>query len=292
MKLLNKKLIGLLSIIFFLSGYDGFSQAPEKGNVSIALNYFINNNKIPYLKVVVKTKVNGRFQTVGGISLNLFLDKDTTGTSIGKVVTNNKGEANAIIPPSLKNQWGKLVKHTFVATFEGNKKYEPAKGDLTVNKAKILIDTASGRKITATVFEMKDTAWLPVKGVELKIAIRRMGGDLLVNETPTFTTDSTGQASADFKRDSIFGDSKGNIVLVAKIEDNDQYGNLSIEKTVPWGSKFVPTNTFNERTLFATRNKAPVWLLFITYAIAISVWGILIYLVFNVFKIKKIGEQV
>jgi hypothetical protein len=292
MKSLNKILIGSLSIILVLSSYNGFSQAAEKGDLNFAVNYFITNNKVPQLMVKVNTKINGKFLNVGGINLKLFLDKDSTGTFIGNVITNEKGEATAYIPTSVKAEWATSSKHTFLATFDGNKKYAPARGDLTVAKAKILIDATSDKTVTASVFEMKDTTWTPVKGVDVVLAIRRMDADLTIDEKPTFTTDSTGKASGDFKRDSIPGDARGNITLVAKIVDNDQYGNLSIEKTVPWGNKFVPVNTFNERTLFATRNKAPVWILFIAYSIAVSVWGVLIMLVFNLFRIKKLGRDV
>jgi len=292
MKSLNKILIGSLSIILVLSSYNGFSQAAEKGDLNVAVNYFITNNKVPQLMVKVNTKINGKFLNVGGINLKLFLDKDSTGTFIGNVITNEKGEATAYIPTSVKAEWATSSKHTFLATFDGNKKYAPARGDLTVAKAKILIDATSDKTVTASVFEMKDTTWTPVKGVDVVLAIRRMDADLTIDEKPTFTTDSTGKASGDFKRDSIPGDARGNITLVAKIVDNDQYGNLSIEKTVPWGNKFVPVNTFNERTLFATRNKAPVWILFIAYSIAVSVWGVLIMLVFNLFRIKKLGRDV
>ncbi len=291
MRLLIKNCIASLSIIFILSSYNALSQDAQKGDLNISLSYFISNNKIPYVLAKVKTKIDGKFQMVSGINLNLFLDKDSAGTLIAKVVTNGKGEATAIIPPSLKNEWSSSIKHTFLATFAGDKKYESSKADLTVGKAKILIDTTSDRKITATVFEMKDTSWTPVKGVELKIAIRRLDADLSVNETATFTTDSLGQTSADFKRDSIPGDAKGNITLVAKIEDNDQYGNLSIEQSVPWGAKFVGENNFNKRTLFATRDKSPIWLLLMAYSIVITVWGILFSLVDTIFKIKKLGEQ-
>jgi hypothetical protein len=289
MKLLNKILVGSLSISFVLSSYVGFSQSAPKGNLSISINYFISNNKIPSLLVKVKTKVNGRFQNVGGIGIKLFLDKDSTGTFIGEVATNEKGEASIYIPPSVKTEWGTTLKHTFLATFVGNKKYEPANADLTVAKAKILIDT-SDKTVTATVFEMKDNAWVPVKGVDVVLAVRRLDSDLPINETPAFVTDSTGKASGDFKRANIPGDTKGNITLVAKIVDNDQYGNLSIEKTVPWGAKFIPVNTFDKRTLFATRGKAPVWLILISTSIIIAVWGILIMLVFNLFKIKNLGK--
>ena len=289
---MNKIFTGLLAFILAISAYNGFSQAAEKGDLNITINYFIVNNKLPYLMVKVKSKVNGKFQNVAGIGLKLFLDKDSTGTFIGNAVTNEKGEAIAYIPPSVKKEWATSVKHTFLATFDGNKQYDAAKADLTVAKAKILIDVSSDKTVTASVFEMKDTAWTPVKGVDVVLAMKRMDADLTINETPTFTTDSTGKASGDFKRDSIPGGATGNITLVAKIVDNDTYGNLVIEKTVPWGAKFIPVNTFDRRTLFATRNKAPIWLLFIAYGIAISVWGVLIVLVFNLFRIKKLGEAV
>ncbi len=292
MKPSNKKLAGLLSLIFLLSCYATFSQEAPKNDVSIAINYFIDNNQVPHLLVKTKSKVDGRFKPVGDINIKLFLEKDTAGALIANMTTNGKGEATALIPPSLKDRWKASVKHSFLAVFEGNKKYEPAKADLAMSRAKILLDTSADKKITATVWEMKDASWKPVKGVELKIAIRRLDADLSVNEKPSFTTDSLGQASADFKRDSIPGDAKGNIILVAKVEDNDQYGNLSIEQTVPWGTTYLHENTFNRRTLFATRNKTPLWLLLMAYSIVITVWGILVFLVIGLFRIRKLGQEI
>ncbi|HTI59098.1 hypothetical protein [Mucilaginibacter sp.] len=292
MKPLNKIVAALLSIALLVTGYDGFSQGAQKGDLSVNISYFNINNQIPYVSVNVKSKINGRFQPIGGIPLKLFLDKDTAGTFIGQVVTNEKGAAWANIPSSVKKEWNSSVSHTFLATFDGNKQYEPAKADVTVGRAIVTIKVTDDKNITATVLEMKGESWVPVKGVDLKVAVRRLGGDLPVNETPTFTTDSTGQASADFKRDSIPGDAKGNITLVVKMEDNDQFGNVSAEKVVPWGSKFVYKSTFNERTLFATRDKAPIWLQLIAYSIIVTVWGILIYLVFNILKIRKLGKSI
>jgi hypothetical protein len=290
MKKLNQPFIILLSVLLLLSGYSGFAQGTPKGDVSLAVNYFIVNNQVPYLLVRAKSKIDGKFQPVAGITVKLFLDKDSTGTFIGKVTTNEKGEASTTIPATVKTEWGATSKHTFLATFDGNKKFESAKGDLTMSRAKILIDVSSDKKVTASVFELKDAAWIPVKAVDVKIGVKRQGADLPVNEKPTFTTDSTGTVAADFKRDSIPGDAKGNIILVARIDDNDTYGNLVIEKTVPWGTKFVPVSNFNERSLFGTRDKTPIWLLVMAYSILIVVWGILISLVRSIFKIKKLGE--
>jgi hypothetical protein len=292
MKLLNKILLGSLSIIFLFSSYDGFSQEADKGSLSIAVSYFNVNNQVPYVSVKVKTKIDGKFQNVAGIPLKLSLNKDSLGTLIGTVLTNERGEAIALIPPSLKKEWNKSAKHNFLAFFAGNTKYDSTSSAITVVKAKLVIDTASGRSVVATVMEMKDTTWTPVKGVDVVLAVKRMGGDLNINDTPTFSTDSTGKAAGDFKRDSIPGDLQGNITLVAKVLDNDTYGNLSIEKQVHWGSKFVSNaNDFNARSLFATRGKAPVWLIVVASAIIIAVWTVLIMLVQNILKIRKLGQE-
>jgi hypothetical protein len=80
--------------------------------------------------------------------------------------------------------------------------------------------------------------------------------------------------------------------LLASVEDNDQLGNLKTEKIVPWGAATNPVNTFNERSLFATRDKTPVWLLLMAFGIIGIVWGTLIYLIIQIFKIRKLGNQV
>jgi hypothetical protein len=292
MKALKINIPILLTTCLFVLAVNAFAQDSTKNTLNISLSYFNENNKVPYLVAKVKSKIDGKFRNIENIPLSIFLDADTPANLIAKVVSNENGTASAFIPPSLQAQWGHTAKHDFIVRFDGNKTYDLAKTDLSITPAKIIIDTTSDKKITATVLELQDTSWVPVKGVDVGIAVRRMDAFLNVNETATFSTDSTGQVSADFKRDNIPGDLKGNIELVAKVDDNDKYGNLIVEKAVPWGAKFTSLdNNFDKRTLFATRNKAPYWLLVIAYSIAISVWGTLLLLIVNLFKIRKLGLQ-
>ena len=138
--------------------------------------------------------------------------------------------------------------------------------------------------------EKKGDEWIAVGKIEMKLSIKRLLGNLTVGEAETFTSDSTGTASAAFIKDSMPGDAKGNIILVARVEDNDSYGNLVVEKPVPWGKVAKAETNFWHRTLWSTGNRAPVWLLVIAFAIIIGVWGTLIYLVRQVLKIKKMGK--
>lgn len=262
--------------------------------LNIYLRYFMYNNKIPYVLVNTKTKIDGKFQPVKNVGLNVYLDSVAPSNLISKVNTNNKGETQAVIPGSLKPLWDAAATHKFLAVSVANKEFPEATGDLEIAKAKIVVDTVivdSVRTITAKVFELNKTEWMPVKDVEMKIGVRRLGGVLPVGKEATYTTDSTGGITAEFKRDTLPAE-KGILTLVVNVEDNDKYGNLIIEQKLPWGVKIQQANDWNKRSLWSTRFRTPIWLLFMAYSIMAAVWGVLFYLVIQIIKIRKIGREV
>ncbi len=139
--------------------------------------------------------------------------------------------------------------------------------------------------------KLENNEWVPAKDVDLKIGIKRLGGDLSIGDEETYTTDSLGRVAGEFKRDSLPGDDKNNLTLIARIEDNDNFGSLSVEKTVPWGVYIKPENNFGQRTLWAARGKAPVWLMLMAYSIIASVWGVILYLILQIIKISRLGKK-
>jgi hypothetical protein len=277
-------------VLFSLISIASVAQTAAKNDLLLSLGYFNNNNQTQYLSAKAKTKIDGKFQMVAGINLSFYITNDSSSANLlGKAVTDGKGNAYLLIPPAAQTEWKKSAKQSFVAVSAASKLYDESKATAQIAKAKLKIDTAADKKINVTALELKDTAWVPVKGVELKVAVKRMGGDLNVSETQTYTTDSTGTISAEYKRDSLAGDAKGNLVLIAKVEDNDTYGNLSVEQTVPWGNKTEYISAFDKRTLFARRGHSPIWLELMAYSIIVAVWGVLIYLIGQMRKIKALG---
>jgi hypothetical protein len=83
----------------------------------------------------------------------------------------------------------------------------------------------------------------------------------------------------------------GKLVLVASVIDNDTYVNLTAEIEVPWGAKSVYTTNFNHRSLFARRGSSPIWLEALAYTIVVAVWAVIIFLVFQIKKIKNLGVE-
>ncbi|MEI6507163.1 MAG: hypothetical protein WCO54_01685 [Bacteroidota bacterium] len=285
-----KKLNNIALIILFTVAASFSASAQNK--LKVSFRYFMFNNKIPYLTIQTKTKVDGKLLAVSGVAMNVYMDEESPKNIIAKVTTNLTGDAVAVIPKELKQLWDSSPKHKFIAVSAATKENEESNSEMEITKAKILIDTLRDgdvKNIAVTVLELKDNNWVAVKDVEAKAGVCRHASVLTVGKEQTYTTDSTGKFLAEFKREALPGDENGNIKIVAKVEDNDAYGNLIIEKTVPWGIKIDKPNDFEKRSLFSTRFRTPVWLLFMAYTVIGIVWGVLIYLIVVIVKVMKIG---
>ncbi len=292
----NIHLTALLFILFTVPFIALAQKESVKNNVVLNLGYYMSNNRVMYLMANAKTKVEGKFKPANGITMRLFLGNDSSQNLIGKVITDQHGLAKAIIPPALKNKWNGSFKHSFLAISEANKQYESATAEASITKSKIYIDTVSDgvtRSVMAKVSSFDGIKWMPAAGVEMKIGISRAGGGILsVGEKETYTTDSTGTVTAEFNKKGLPGDEHGLFMIVAKVDENEFYGNLLVEKLVPWGVVVKPDNSFfDQRTLWSTRFKTPFWLLFMAYSIVIGVWGTIVYLIMQIIKIKKLGME-
>lgn len=287
---LNKYYILFLSVFFLLQHDVCVAQDDTAAAQPIVkLHYFNNNNSVQYLILESLLKKNKKFTPQQNKTYSLFIDSSSEKNLVAKMTTDESGKAKAFIPPSLKAIWDGAAQHTFIVK-AGE---EEVISDYIITKAKIKIDTASTdgvRSITASVMKYENNEWVPAADVEMKLGIQRLGSILSAGDEATYTTDSTGMVTVELKKDSMPGDLKGNYVLAAKVEDNDQFGNLEVEKTVPWGTVVKADNSFfSLRTLWTTRFRTPYWLLFMAYGIVIAVWGTMIYLIMQIVKIKKLG---
>jgi len=292
------KYLKLISILLFLFGTSIGTTIAQDSVVSkpiLNVRYFLPENKVPYIDVTTKMKVGRKFEPVKNIPVNVYFNEATEKNLLGKVITDKDGEGRVALSPSFKGVWDSLNEFKFVAISDSITGWEALSSDVTIKKAILVIDTTTVDGLRTVIGQLKERSgneWVPVKDIEMKLRIKRMLGNLSVGDAETYTADTTGTASAEFKRDSMPGDQKGNLTLVARVEDNDTYGNLVVEKIVPWGVAVKPdTGFFEQRTLWSTRFKAPLWLLFIAYSIGMGIWIVIIYLIWQLIKIKKMGKE-
>jgi hypothetical protein len=282
---------GILLILFLclLICKDIIAQDDEPQKV-VKLHYFSSNNSIQYLLLESMLKKGKVLTPQQNKTYEIYLD--STGNLISKVKTDANGKAKLVIPPSLESQWDASPHHKFLVK-AGN---EEVISDYVITKAKIQVDTTTVdgvKNITATVKKLgTNNEWIAAADVEMKVGIQRSGGILSAGDKPTYTTDSTGSVTVELQKLNIPGDVKGNYMIAAQVEDNDELGNLIVSKNVQWGVPQKIDNTFFEkRTLWSVRSKAPFWLLLMAYPIMISVWGTIIYLMVQLFKIRRLGHS-
>jgi len=127
----------------------------------------------------------------------------------------------------------------------------------------------------------------PVSEVSVKIYVQRLFGLLPVGDD--VSTDENGIASFEFPND-IPGDDKGTLTVIAKIEDDDNYGSLETKGYISWG---VPKTKITDmgRSLSASRENAPIYFIIVSNLIILGIWGTLIYVITQIFKIKRISKH-
>lgn len=150
-----------------------------------------------------------------------------------------------------------------------------------------VLDKDTVKQVTATVVKTnangKETL---VKGVEVHFYAERsynplpIGGDVQ-------TTDETGSVTIDFPKD-LPGDSAGNVTVIARIEADDNLGDLEAKKVVKWGIP-VSNKTSNQRALWASGANAPIPLVLTVTGMLLLVWGVIFYVIAQLFRIKKLG---
>ncbi|MDQ2177278.1 hypothetical protein [Marinifilum sp. D714] len=147
-------------------------------------------------------------------------------------------------------------------------------------------DTDSVKLITAIVQEQHPQYMgAPVSGIDLYFYVQRSFSLLPIGSVFN-TTDELGKVEVEFPSD-LPGDTDGNVILLVKIEDTPPYRDTTIQKTLSWGIPLVIDEQQNKRSLWAARANAPMSLILLVNSILLVVWGIIGYILFQLYMIYK-----
>ena len=161
-------------------------------------------------------------------------------------------------------------------------KFDPRKSKLV--KFTLAYDPVT-RLVRVDVKATEKTGIVSLKNDEVVLFAKRYFGRLQIDKT--LHTNSDGIASFKFPKD-LPGDKLGNVELIAKVSD-DNYGEVEYQKKLKVGIPTDKPSLTQKRAIWNVVEKAPVWLI-ITYTSCIIFVGLfLLYIVFNLWKLKKSG---
>jgi hypothetical protein len=101
------------------------------------------------------------------------------------------------------------------------------------------------------------------------------------------TTDASGTCTAEFPK-NMPGDSTGNVVLVAKISENDDYGTVETAKDFAGGKPLI-IESRPRRGLGDT--DAPLWMVYTLLVLLSGVWVHVLYVIGVVIRINILGKR-
>jgi len=215
--------------------------------------------------------------------------KQTDGDLFYKM-TNGRGAMPAFASQLSEEERWKII--SYIRTF--HKDYKPAtvgaeaedNGESFSGKnIKITTEFNDEQKeIIAHLQGEQDGNIVPASDVRVGFYVKRNFGKLLIGNI--VSTNSEGIAKMTFPSD-LPGDSLGNYKIIIKLIDDDLYGNVEVAAQKDWGKSFVYENPLDHRAMWGNRGNAPLWLLFSYFGIVGAVWITIIWVVFQMIKLKN-----
>lgn len=235
------------------------------------------------LKASLKAKIKGTLTFLHSLKIKFYLVTDSAENELGTAITDRNGNAvlNVKAEQVVTNKVGQLY---FKAIAAGNKSMEGAEGEVTIKRAILTLTPVKEDSLLSVQVKLVDVGSgteTPVPEMTLGIFVKRLFNPLKVGEG---ATDENGEATIEIPN-SLPGDAKGNITLIARLEENDTYGNLEASAIEKWGVPVSDKPEEQPRALWSSH--PPLWML-ITFAILmVAVWGHYIVIVYELFRLRK-----
>jgi hypothetical protein len=235
------------------------------------------------LKAALKAKVKGTFIKLPLLKITFIQVNDSGEKELGFVITDKNGKAifNVKGDSLIADKEGKVH---FKAVFAGNKQMDAAEEEVIVKRARLEITPVKGDSLSTVQVKLIDMGTgteTPVPEITVGVFVQRLFNPLKLGEG---ATDENGEASVEVAN-NLPGDAKGNIALIAKLDENEIYGNLEATSVQKWGIAVSDKIEDQPRALWSSH--PPLWMLITFFILMAVVWGHYIVIVYQLVKLRK-----
>lgn len=285
---------------FFVFGLTNLSMAmqsdesEEKPEARMTINYTNYNNYGPRLINAVRIKVDGVYQGISGVRVNYYSVENDEERDIGFAMTDKKGEAHFGLPDIFYHAMDTTDHFYFIARVEDDPLVSDADAEIELSRSKISLEATVEDSIKTLTFYITypdpDTReMVPAQDVEVSFYVKRLFGLLPIALSEY--TDEDGMVSISFP-DDIPGDNNRNLMIYAKIEEHEDFGTLIATTEQKWGVSLIEKDEGQRRALWSSGGNAPISLILIVSSLVLLIWGVIAFLLYEIFLIKKLGAQV
>jgi len=278
---------GIILLLMLVSVPCTMAQDETKIQTVLKLEYF-HVDSTQNLTATLQAKVEGRYLPLQGMEIGFKFLQGSTEKSMGTAMTNEQGNVTFSIPDDILATKGDKGVYSFTASFSGKDNYDKASASATMKPLRMEISFSQkgqDKMIDLKAFELgkKENEWVPVDKLDIQFYVPRTFSLLKVGKG----TITNGTTSLEFPT-SIPGNQLGYLTIVAKVEENENYGNVEVSGTINWG-KPLPLTKIIKRGLGDT--DAPLWMVYTLIVLLSVVWFHYMYVIFTVFRIRHLGKS-
>lgn len=279
-------LVFVVLIIFSLNFQIVYSQEGKKNSVRLKADYIKIMDSTSFFNIKAFARIDKENVDVANIDLLVYSVQNDEEIELGTVTTNMHGECkffikdlSTFLTDSASNAYN------FNIVFKGNDAFKKTSKDISFKDAAIsanLVTEDSLNYISATLKEMVTDSVLSDQ--ILNVQVQRLFRPLKIGKEFNIT-DENGTILVNIP-DGIPG-VDGNLIVEVVLADSDDYGTIKALVKAPVGIPIVDESTFDKRTMWSPRNKTPIFLLIFPNLLIFGIWGLILYLFINLFKISK-----
>ena len=223
---------------------------------------------------------------VEGLSVQFRLTNGEEMLILGNAMSNTDGIAEFNIADGTieypKDEEGYIY---FTASFDGSDAYWEAEEELMVKDVELSITFEEEGDDKLVYFEGiifgPEEEW-PLADDDLFFYVPRMFSDMKIADG-WFEEDGTGYI--DFPT-TVIGDSAGNVLVIARLEDHYDYGNVEVSDMISWATpKRLIRAEGPVRELWTPI--APMWMIITLIIMLAGVWGHYIYAIVQLIGIRR-----
>ncbi len=278
--------LALLSVfILNIGSTEIYAQKTKKNKARLNVQYVKIMDGEIYFDIKASARIKKKNIKVSNIDLILYNELEEERIELGKTVTNMKGESRFVLKNLNAIKSDSSNTYNILVSFKGNDSYKKAKKSISFKDVNIeakIITKDSVNYISATLINANSKD--PIVDESLTVYVQRLFKSLRIGEEFN-STDEEGSILVPIENGIPGVD--GNLAIEVVLNESDDFGTVKTIVNAPIGVPIVDESTFDERTMWSPRNKTPLFLLIFPNLIIIGIWGFIVYLILNLFKLKK-----
>lgn len=289
MKNISKLFSALIAITiafcFSMNTQELCAQTVKKNNLRINADYTKIMDGKSYLKIKTSARIDKKNVAVPDITLVIYNNLEEEPVELGRTKTNKDGIAEFVLPAIKSLQADSTSTYNFVISFKGDDSFKKTKKEISIKDVNIfarVIFKDSLHYVQARVMDpVTDSALV---NIPLRIELQRLLRSLKIGEL-SYESDTEGIILVPL--DDDYPGVDGKLIFEVILFENELYGTVKDLVTTDIGVPIKDESRYDDRTMWSSRDKTPVFLLIFPNLIIAGIWGLIFYLTYNLFKIYK-----